>query len=386
MNPLHPKSETRHPNSAPALVAALIVLAGAHLGEARHPDAVPVFHCTFGEEWDVNYDGWPDRWDRKSGPDYPHYVNIAIQDDDTAVGKKCLKIDLDGAAADVASPPIRVISRFSYVFEAQIKNDNLKNSTVVLTLDFCDSSGRVLQSTKTDAIATTSGWQSIHLDPVEPRDPAIDHAVIGLQVARGAKGDLQGHVSLADLWLERLPRIDVSTNNPCNVYSDREGVVVECTLSGIREREPEIDFQLLDGSNHELHREHFRLDGRLIVSKSGRRDGVAKGGEEPDGYEGTIKWQPKIPDYGCYRVVVRMKSSESADGKTASQNELASRTIDLVVVPPLEMPQEGEFGWTIPNRDQPLSYQELSRLLPQVGINWAKVPIWFDQPICQLVC
>ena len=41
-----------------------------------------VFHCTFGEDWDVNYDGWPDRWVRKTGPDYPHYVNIGIQDDD----------------------------------------------------------------------------------------------------------------------------------------------------------------------------------------------------------------------------------------------------------------------------------------------------------------
>ena len=32
----------------------------------------------------------------------------------------------------------------------------------------------------------------------------------------------------------------------------------------------------------------------------------------------------------------------------------------------------------LPDGDQPLSFQDLSRLLPQVGINWVKVPVWFD--------
>ena len=88
-------------------------------------------------------------------------MNIAIQDDRPATGSKCLKIDLDGAAAAIVSPPIRVMSRFSYVFEAQLKNEGLEHSTVVITLDFCDSTGRVLQTAKTEPFATTNGWQTI---------------------------------------------------------------------------------------------------------------------------------------------------------------------------------------------------------------------------------
>ncbi len=42
------------------------------------------------------------------------------------------------------------------------------------------------------------------------------------------------------------------------------------------------------------------------------------------------------------------------------------------------MPRHGEFGWTLPDGDRPLSFQDLSRLLPKVGINWVKVPLWFD--------
>jgi hypothetical protein len=42
------------------------------------------------------------------------------------------------------------------------------------------------------------------------------------------------------------------------------------------------------------------------------------------------------------------------------------------------MPKRGEFGWTLPECNRPLSFQDLARLLPQVGINWVKVPVWFD--------
>jgi hypothetical protein len=102
------------------MFAALIVQGLARIGEARQSDSVTIFHCDFGEEWDVNYDGWPDRWDRKTGADYPHYVSATIHDNDDAAGKKCLRIDLDGAAASVSTPPLAVLSRFSYVFEEQL--------------------------------------------------------------------------------------------------------------------------------------------------------------------------------------------------------------------------------------------------------------------------
>jgi hypothetical protein len=361
-----------------ALVFGFILSAKVWAEEGQHADAVSVFRCAFGEDWDMNYDGWPDRWVRKTGIAFPHYVNIAIHDDATVAQHKSLRIDLDGAAAGIVSPPIRVMSRFSYAFEAQLKNTGLKYSTVVITLDFCDENGRVLQTTRSEAYATTKGWQPIQLGPVELRNPAINRVTIGLTVLRGAKGDLQGQVSLADVSLRRLPRIDVSTNNSFNVYTDLSNVEVKCALSGIREKNPEIDFRLLDGSNNELEREHFRLDGQLIVDEPNRGAEKTEGGDAPQSYEGTITWRPKIRDYGFYRVVVLMHRAEAKDGDSDSEKQLGSRTVDLVVVPPLTMPRRGEFGWSLPDGDRPLAFQDLSRLLPEVGINWVKVPLWFD--------
>jgi hypothetical protein len=381
----YPQSEIRSRAAAGVsmLLRALCVMLSLGLApvpaSARNADTIPVFHCTFGDDWDVNYDSWPDRWSRKEGPDFPHYVNIAIQNDESAEKEKCLRIDLDGAAAAVSSPPIRVMSRFRYAFSARLKNEGLKYSSVVLTLDFCDSGGHVLQSEKSEPISNTNGWQSFEIGPIEPGDPKVDRVMLSLQVVRGSKGDLQGHVSLAAVELKRLPRIDVSTTNPCNVYTELSGVVVECALAGIGERDPEIRFQLLDGANHELQSETFRLNGRLIVNHANRGAiDTTEGGDGPDGYEGKIKWLPKIPDYGFYRVAVQMRSAGLAHGAAGADEQLGSQTLDLVVVPPLEMPRHGEFGWTLPEGDHPLAFPDLSRLLSQAGISWVKCPVWFD--------
>jgi hypothetical protein len=48
----------------------------------RPADAIEVFHCAFDEAWDADYDEWPDRWMRKSGEKYPHYVDIHMRETD----------------------------------------------------------------------------------------------------------------------------------------------------------------------------------------------------------------------------------------------------------------------------------------------------------------
>ncbi len=262
----------------------------------------------------------------------------------------------------------------------QLKNVGLKHSVVVITLEFFDTSGRVVQTCRSKPFSTTKGWEQVRFEHIELVDKAIDRVVVRLEVVRSNKGDLHGSVSLADVWLARLPRITVSSDSPYNVYDDLKKVVVRCELSGIRESNPEIYFQLLDKTDTELQSHHEPLNARQIVDESQQTaafaDGVDKG---PVGYEGTAEWRPNIPDYGFYRVVVKMVSPQSAEGDADSQRKLDPREVWLAVVPPLTpMPRNGEFGWTLPAGDKPLSFQDLSRLLPQVGINWVKVPVWFD--------
>jgi hypothetical protein len=364
---------------ASVLISALLVAAGARCASAteqRGADEVGVFQCRFGEDWDVNFDHWPDRWIRRSGPDYPHYVEIELADDPDQ--GRCLKIDLDGAAASVSSPPIRVMSRFSYKLEAKLKNERLERSTVVLKLEFFDAHGRLLQTETSKPIASTSGWHDVSIDSIEPKDPNTERAVIGIDVISGMKGDLRGRVSIADVWLARLPRISVATNNAFNVYTKPQDVTVKCDLSGILEQNPEIDFRLLDSAGKQLDASRKSLRGQLIHEKTASAT-PAENSSGPAGYEGTSEWQPKIPSAGYYRVVVRILSGETKGEVQDHARELhPERTIYFTVLPALDMPIRGEFGWSLPEGDRPLSLDNLSRLLPQAGINWVKFPAWYD--------
>ncbi len=366
-----------HGPLAVCAIAAWLILSLRAVGsEAPSAESIDVFRCTFDEKWDVNYDSWPDRWYRDTGDHFPHYVKIGIQRDKNAPGGNCLVIHLDGAVASIASPPIRVMPRFNYTFEAQLKNDALLRSNVVLTLEFCDAKGRIVQSKRSVPIGTTKGWQKVRIDNIEPIDQSIDRVMLGLVVRSDSKGDLQGRVALADLRLVRKPRIAVVTNNPSNVYTSLKEPVISCDLSGIPERDPEIRFQLFDAFNRLLQTESRKLDGRLIVEQAS--DDPNDKMPPRSSYEGSVQWRPQIQEHGYYRVVVQMLSSKPAKGDHDIEQELASRTIYLAVVPPLPLPSKGEFGWTLPRADAPLSFRDLNRLLPQVGISWVKLPVWFS--------
>ena len=125
------------------------------------------------------------------------------------------------------------------------------------------------------------------------------------------RGDLgRRGVSVSEVWLGRLPSLEVTANNRFHVYTDPRDVIVTCALSGIRERDPEIRFQLLDATSSELGAAgKTTLDGREIVEtkkvireESQRAsdiivDGV---GNHATGYEGSTEWHPK--DRGPRRI------------------------------------------------------------------------------------
>jgi hypothetical protein len=350
-------------------------------GIERPADAIEVFHCAFDEAWDANYDEWPDRWTRDSGEAYPHYVDIRMRpsDDPKATGGQFLELNLDGASAAVSSPPIRVTSRFSYLLATQLYTKGLKYSDVTVSITFCNSAGKRLQSRKQSLTSRNDGWHTIVIESIDPGDESIDRAVIKLDVRRGSRGDLHGVVCLDDVWLARLPRITVSTNSPYNVYRNKDDVVVRCELSGIREQNPEIRFQLLDASSKELHGGSVLLNGRLIEEDTRKASDIVDGiGNAPKGYEGVTEWRPKIPQHGFYTVVVTMLSSDATGKQTEAQRKMDRRVIWLAVVAPLPMASEGDFGWALPEADRPLSFQDLTGLLPNVGINWVKLPAWYD--------
>ncbi len=356
----------------------------------RYLDAITIFQCDFGEEWDVNYDGWPDRWRRERGPDHPHYVEMEIAKDPGINQGRCLQICLDGARARVFSPPIRVLPKFSYQLELKLKTSGLEHSRVTIVLDFMTASGEVVQTHRSEPFGQTKGWIDVKIGKFRPMFPSIDRVVVRLEVERGDRGDLNGVVSLADLWLSRWPSMEVTTNSRFNVYDDPDNVVITCSLAGIAEQQPIIKFQLLDATQTELLKEGAvgmkTLAGRIISEESRQTSEMIDGdGKHSDGYEGSTQWEPNIRDngeYGFYRVHVSMISK---NGGVMDQ-----RTITLAVVKEIKSsltsnikPAKGEFGWSLPESvprfGKPLDFATLQELLPLAGVSWVKVPVWFPR-------
>ena len=123
-----------------AVLSLLILAAGSPVtNDLRHPDAVEVFHCDFSEDWDANFDQWPDHWKRKRGPEFPRYLKIAIETDPTASANKALKIELDGGAVTVSSPLVGINWLFSYVLEGRIKTVGMTHDRAYVTITFYDS-------------------------------------------------------------------------------------------------------------------------------------------------------------------------------------------------------------------------------------------------------
>lgn len=348
--------------------------------EAEHElDALEIFTCEFDEVWDRNYDEWPDRWTREISKKYPHYVEMKIAGDDALSEGRCLQIRLDGANARVSCPPISVIPKFSYTLSLKLKTTAIEESRVWVVIEFMTPDGKVVQTHRSQAYKSTGKWVDVFIGKHRPLSSEVDRLVAHVEVERGVRGDLQGEVRIADVWLGRWPSMEVSTNSRFNVYDNPDNVVVTCALSGVSEQNPTIKFQLLDATQTELGAEGTeQLNGRVIDEESINSIDVLEGAEKHrDGFEGATTWRPDIRNHGVfgfYRVRVQMVSSQSG-------GIMDERTITLAIVPPKIKSSTGEFGWslpdTVPSHGEPLDFGTLQELLPLAGVSWVKLPVWF---------
>ncbi len=351
--------------------SSLLILAAlaVPVSEDRHIDAIEIFSCDFGDSWDRNYDSWPDRWTRRRGSEWPHYVSIYLGTISKQSKDPCLTVDLNGGSAEASSPPIPVSKNFSYVLEGSIRTGGLSNSRAQVRIDFCDDELRVIESATSQWFTGSNEWTEIRVGPVDIQKEEVSQARITLHVDQRGHVDLTGHVSLDNVWVARMPRMTVHTNSPYNVYTDPRKVVVTCDLSGIREKDPNIRFELLDASSHQLEDNTIRLDGRLITERHRKAsDIISTSINLPDGYEGSTEWRPPIRQFGFYRVKVSMQTSKGT---------LKENVISIAVVPPIGKHSQGEFGWSLAGDDTPLSLDHLSELLPRVGVSWVKLPVWY---------
>ena len=131
-----------------------------------------------------------------------------------------------------------------------------------------------------------------------------------------------------------------------------------------------VDFELLDIEGNELLRQRLPLEpDRAVDPVDARpaRNSAAGRTAEPTVLVGSAVWRPPLADVGFYRVRVSMS------GRRDAQHQ---REISLALIREQKKPARGEFGWTLPNGEKPLTLGELANLVQHSGINWLKFPVW----------
>ncbi len=192
--------------------------------------------------------------------------------------------------------------------------------------------------------------------------------MIGLHLEPGAKADLKGAALFDDLWLARLPRMSLSTNSLHNVYTDPSQIEITCQVSGIFDRDPVMHFELVDFSGNRVDQQEQQLGSQVVAEKSSQASLLlGENVTQAAGFAGTTTWKPPISEPGFYRVRVTMQ------GRTGL---ILERDLTLAVIAPTKNRPGGEFGWSLPDGDESMSLAALGQLLPRVGINWAKFPVW----------
>jgi len=348
-------------------------------------EAVEVFRCGFEDDVDLNYDGWPDGWSRRTGKDYPRYIKIARSQEPSPEGDACLRIDLDGAAAIAYSPPIDVSAKYTYLLSTWLKTEELVGDEAYLCVTFYDSEQKPLESYYSSRHTRLPAWRRVEVGPIMPRHESVRQAVVSLHLKPKDPGeaDLVGAALLDDVWLGRLPRMTLATNSDHNVYFEPGQVEVTCEVSGVIEPNPLVHFQLYDASAGKTACVARQVRGQRIRRGEGAAKAAgpqreetfpgeppAEDGPVPEGFAGKVSWRPPIDDYGFYRVTAVMTGA----GGVSQRQE-----ITLAVLRNQRPSSSGEFGWSLPGGDRPLPMPTLIGLLTQAGINWVKFPVWYSQ-------
>jgi hypothetical protein len=334
----------------------------------RYPNAAKVYECGFEHDLDLDFDNWPDRWTRRRGPQHPTYLKIEMRREPSARGERCLRIDLNGGGATVYSPPIKVDLMFSYVFEGALRTEQLVHDVAYYSVIFLDKEERPISVHDSPQVTRADEWRKVMIGPLVPGDN-VRYAIIAAHIAPGKQMDIHGAALFDDLWFARLPRIALRTNSPHNVYARPEDVELTCDVSGIQEENPEVTFELLDIDGKSVVKETLRLETRTPVKKD-EREAKKSAQDAPAGFVGSLKWKPDLKSYGFYEVRIAL---------TGRGQLVHRRRTSIVIFGPEQHPRFGEFGWSLPDGDKQLSLDTLSRLLPLVGINWVKFPVWHGE-------
>jgi hypothetical protein len=310
----------------------------------RYPRATEVrqFDFRLSPQGDFNQ---PEGWVRFRGRGYPFYIAAELTAEEFAVGGRSLCVRLNGGDCAFLSPPIEVTSDFNYVLQGQIKTKGLLQDQALILMEFLDSQGNIVGTTPTsNRVGGESDWTVVRVGPCPAPDSART-CRIGCVTKAGSVPDLSGKVYFDDLWLGRLPRLEVETSGKYRLFDVEGQKQAKVLVRGDEGRDLQAKFELMDA------------DGKLVAQESlavVRSKSI-----------GTVEWSIPAAQAGFYHLDVSLEEGG---------RQVLRREFPITVLPALRGNATGEFGLSLPSSSRGLDFFEHLQLYS--GSRWLKLPLW----------
>ncbi|WP_442509168.1 hypothetical protein SH528x_000720 [Novipirellula sp. SH528] len=369
-------------------------------------DKLPRHIWNFGRASDMNFDDWPDDWQRRVGRRYPKYVKVAIAAKSPAAQQQLLAIDtmvirewprlrkhikslpvlppsladamvdrylnieLDGGLVMVQSPPVKTSHVYQYRFSVKVMTQGLRHDRARAEFVFVDYKGEEVETHLTESITGTTDWTELVLDRI--RAPRSATGVFVRLIVEGAEDgleDIRGEIGFDDISIEPFPQLQLVTDHPMGIHTVGSPVDVAATVLGLPSGATQVLFRLLDVDGHEIDRQLADIPNVVATEvASTSASSTSTKPSRPRGME--VHWEKTDLVPGFYRV---MASLQGRNLRT-----LATETTFAVVDPAIGQSNQGSFGWTLLESSRDMPPRELAGWLAQLGINWVKIPSWIE--------
>lgn len=418
--------------------ASKIGVGEARTGEAGARRVM--YRCGFERETDVDYDLWPDDWTRVRDRRYPSYVAARIQPehgsqrigDPAPDDNRVLRIDLDGANASVTTPYIEVQRFQTYELSLRVRGATAGDKIVTAALTFYDANRRSLGSQRSIVYPQPGEeWRTLTLPDVEIEDSQTHYVRVHLTTDSLARFVAGGSIDFDDVQLIEFPQVKLVTDRRPALYGPGEVPILTCAVSADRPAILWADFQLFDrhgnlveeetvaladeepfgpapprepSDNHAGHAhaepapatpddhgsesgasEHDHAERSEAAHGEASHDDRAASHDDAAASRRVLRsiavWKPALPGPGYYEAVVRCRGADRdpSSQQPATEGDVTfERRVRFASLPRIEAVRDGSFGWSFDAVRQPLPPRALAQLAPDLGVQWIRLPVWYD--------
>lgn len=377
----------------------------------------------FGSADDIKGSGWPDKWTRRTGVEYPKYLEIKISkaasseeerreidgwrrlyaqaklglerrvvpwnitperippelDEllEATILNPFLEVRMDGGKAEISSPFLMIEPDSVYGIRCSILAEcPSRDFEATAVLRICDPQRSVLYEQTTTAVDHSTGWVTVTADTQYPFNKDISYAQVALLVTPKTPEAFRGRFCFDSVNVTRSPRLSLSVDNPSRIYRVGETVNVDCDAIGMATLQNQVELVLrnqdgatIASSVRQLERsEKTDLSSPVFVTTNTSDKSANK-----KYTSGHTKWTLPELEPGYYEIQTQLQRSIKRNSSLKQQIVVLPRDSSYII--------NSQLGWALKDDARPYDVLEtdlLVEVLREAGIGKLKIPIWIN--------